>query len=134
MCANIVVTWVLNALLLMIIPYIVPGIEIASFVTALAVAMALALVNTIIRPILLFLTLPINILTLGLFTIVINGMMFWLVATFIKGFTIASFGYAVLAALVYSLLSILLAMLVNSGAPMKTQPAKSRRLKSKKRR
>jgi len=134
MCANIVLHWVLNALLLMIIPYIVPGIEIASFVTALAVAMALALVNTIIRPILLFLTLPINILTLGLFTIIINGIMFWLVATFIKGFNITGFWYAVLAALVYSVLSILLAMLINSGAPMKTQPARAKRVKSQKRR
>jgi putative membrane protein len=88
-----------------LIAYLVPGYEIASFYTALVVALVLALVNAVIRPILILLTLPINILTLGLFTLVINALMFLLVATVVKGFTITSFWSAFLAGLIYAIFS-----------------------------
>lgn len=108
MCLEAALRWVINALILMGIAYIVPGIEVISFWTALIVSLVLALVNAVIKPIILLLTLPINILTLGLFTLIINGFMFWLVSTIVKGFTITNFWSAVIAALIYSLISIAL--------------------------
>ena len=68
-------------------------------------ALLLGLLNTVIRPVLILLTLPINLLTLGLFTFVINGVLFWLVANFVQGFSVTSFGTAILGALVYGLIS-----------------------------
>jgi len=108
MCLESILRWVVNALILMGITYVVPGVEVVSFWTALMVALVLALVNAIIRPFLLILTLPINILTLGLFTLIINGFMFWIVSSVVKGFTITNFWSAVIAALIYSLISIAL--------------------------
>ena len=97
--------WLVNALALLGATYLVPGISISSFYTALTVALILGLINAVIRPILLVLTLPINILTLGLFTFVINGLLFWFVSTFIKGFMVSGFLSAVVGALVVSVLS-----------------------------
>ena len=97
--------WLVNALALLGAAYLVPGISISSFYTALTVALILGLINAVIRPILLVLTLPINILTLGLFTFVINGLLFWFVSTFIKGFMVSGFLSAVVGALVVSVLS-----------------------------
>jgi putative membrane protein len=82
---------VINALIIIGIAYLVPGITVSSFYTALLVAVILGLVNAILRPILILLTLPVNILTLGLFTLVINALLFWLVSTIIKGFTVDGF-------------------------------------------
>lgn len=103
----LVLRWILNVLVLMLIPYLVSGIEVASFYTALITALVLGLVNAVIRPVLIILTLPINILTLGLFTLVINGLLFWFVSSFVKGFMIAGFWPAFWAALIYSLVSII---------------------------
>lgn len=97
--------WAINALCLLALPYLLPAVSIRGFTTALVVALVLGLLNTLIRPVLLLLTLPINLLTLGLFTFVINGLMFWLTARFVDGFAVAGFGWAVLGALVYSLIS-----------------------------
>jgi putative membrane protein len=108
MCLYAVLRWVVNALVLILITYVVPGVDIASFYTALIVALVLGLVNAVIRPIIILLTLPINILTLGLFTLVVNAAMFMLVATVVKGFTITSFWSAFLAALIYALFSMLI--------------------------
>jgi len=109
--------WVLNALILMLIPYVVPGVTVESFFSALVVAIVLALVNALIRPILLILTLPINILTLGLFTLVINGLMFYLVSAIVKGFEITNFTAAFFAALVYSIISLLIGSLQSPDEP-----------------
>jgi putative membrane protein len=103
-----ILRWIINAFLLMLIPYIVPGVAVSNFYTALITALVLAFVNAIIRPVILILTLPINILTLGLFTLVINALMFWFVATFIKGFTITGFWPAFWAAIVYSIFSMII--------------------------
>jgi putative membrane protein len=102
----LILRWILNALVLMFIPYLISGVEVANFYTALITALVLGLVNAVIRPVLIILTLPINILTLGLFTLVINGLLFWFVSSFIKGFSIAGFWPAFWAALIYSLVSI----------------------------
>lgn len=105
---NTILRWVINAGLLMLVPYIVPGVGIKNFWTALVAALVLAFVNAILKPVLILLTLPINILTLGLFTLVINALMIWLVAAVVKGFDISGFWPAFFAALVFSIFSLTL--------------------------
>jgi len=102
---SILIGWAISALCLLALPYILPAVQIDSFLTALVGSLVIGLLNALIRPILLILTLPITILTLGLFVFVINGLVFWLVARFLEGFHIASFGWAIVAAIVYSLIS-----------------------------
>jgi putative membrane protein len=104
--------WAINALSLMALTWLVPAIRISGFGTALVAALVLGLLNALIRPILLLLTLPINLLTLGLFTFVINGALFWLSARFIEGFAVDSFGWAMVGAAVYSLISWAVSLLV----------------------
>jgi len=104
---KIIIKWLFTALALLIAAHYVPGIEVASFYTALIVAVVLGLINLIIRPILILFTLPINILTLGPFTLVVNGFLFWLVSTFVKGFDVAGFVPAFWGALIVSVVSFL---------------------------
>lgn len=85
--------------------YLIPGIEVASFYTALIIAVLWGLINLILRPFLIFVTLPINFLTIGLFTFVINGFLFWFLGTFIKGFEVAGFLVAIIGALVVSVIT-----------------------------
>lgn len=84
----------------MLLTYIVPGISVKNFYSALLAALVLGLVNAVIRPLLILLTLPVNILTLGFFTLVINALMLWFVASIVKGFDVKSFIAAFLGALV----------------------------------
>lgn len=104
--------WAINAAALFLLPYIVPAVQISSFMTALVVALVIGLLNTFIRPVLFVLTLPITVLTLGLFTLILNGLMFWIASYFIQGFAIRGFWWAVLAALVYSIISWAISSLV----------------------
>ena len=96
---------VLNALSLIVVANVVPGIAVRSFPIALLAAVVIGLVNALIRPILLVLTLPINVVTLGLFTLVVNALMFWLASSVVKGFDVADFKAAFLGALVFWLVS-----------------------------
>lgn len=97
--------WLVIAVALWVTAYIIPGVEVSSW-TALAIAaVALGFVNAIVRPIFVILTLPITILTLGLFYLVINGFTFLLVSKVVPGFSVSSFGWAILGALVVSLVS-----------------------------
>ncbi|RPH67628.1 MAG: phage holin family protein [Burkholderiales bacterium] len=102
---SLIIVWAINAVSLLILAWLMPAVNIASFGTALVAALVLGLLNAVIRPVLLVLTLPVNLLTLGLFTFVINGFLFWLAARFLEGFEVRSFGWAILAAIVYSLIS-----------------------------
>jgi putative membrane protein len=104
--------WLINALALLALPYLMQSISMDSFGTALLVAVVLGFVNTIIRPILLLLTLPVTVLTMGLFIFVINGLMFWGVANMIDGFHVAGFWSAVGGALLYSVISWTLSTLL----------------------
>ena len=97
--------WAINAGVLLLLPYLLPAVQVRDFWTALLVALVLGLLNAIVRPVLVLLTLPITVLTLGLFLFVINGLMFWLVARMLDGFTVTGFWWAVLAALLYSVIS-----------------------------
>jgi putative membrane protein len=109
--------WAINAAAVFLLPYIVPAVQVRSFWTALVVALVIGLLNTFIRPVLFVLTLPITILTLGLFTLVLNGLMFWLASTFIQGFEVGGFWWAVLAALIYSIISwAISSLLLDTGA------------------
>lgn len=104
--------WLINALALLALPYLMQSVSINSFGTAMLVAVVLGFVNTIIRPILLLLTLPVTVLTMGLFIFVINGLMFWAVANMIDGFHVAGFWSAVGGALLYSVISWTLSTLL----------------------
>jgi putative membrane protein len=107
---------VVNALAIMLAASIVPGIAVDGLVSALAAAVLLGLINAFVRPVLLILTLPITLLTLGLFLLVLNGLCFWLVAWLVKGFHVAGFGSALLGALVVSVVSwIVTALISDSG-------------------
>ncbi len=102
---NYFLRFLLNAVAVMATAYIVPGIHVANFWSALIAALVIGIINTIIRPILLILTLPINIITLGIFTFVINGLMFWLASSIVKGFDVANFTAAFLGAIVFWIVS-----------------------------
>jgi putative membrane protein len=109
---KLLVVWLINALALLALPYLMDSIRIDSFYTALIVALVLGLVNAVLRPILVLLTLPVTILTLGLFIFVINGVLFWFVASFIEGFSVAGFWPAVFGAIAYTILSWLCSAIV----------------------
>ena len=89
----------------MITAYLLPGIEITGFYIGLIVSLIIGLLNAIVRPILIFLTLPITIITLGLFILVINGLLFWLTASFIDGFTVDGLFSAIVGSLFVSVIS-----------------------------
>lgn len=100
--------WIASALTLLLIAYLVPGFIVTGFYAALIAALVLGLVNALVRPILLVLTLPINILTLGLFTLVVNALMLWLVSSVVKGFEISGFAPAFWGALILWLMGWLI--------------------------
>ena len=104
--------WLANALALLALPYLFTTIKVDSFTTALIVAIVLGLINTLIRPLLVLLTLPVTILTLGLFIFVINGLLFWAVGSFMPGFHVGGFWAGVFGAIVYSVISWLLSALI----------------------
>ena len=111
---RLLAVWLINTVSLMAVAYLMPTISVSSFGVALVAALVLGLVNTIIRPILVLLTLPATLLTLGLFIFVINGLLFWWVGTFVQGFVVMGFWPGVFGALLYSIVSSLLAHLVLS--------------------
>lgn len=97
---HLLLRWIINALAIILVTRVVPGVSVDGFYWALIVALVLGIVNALIRPILLLLTLPINVLTLGLFTLVINALMLWLVSSLLRGFHISGFSAAFWGALV----------------------------------
>jgi putative membrane protein len=109
---RLVLTWLINAAALFAVPYLMHSVDVTSIGAALVAALLLGLVNTLIRPLLLLLTLPVTVLTLGLFIFVINGLMFWLVAQLVDGFHVDNFWSAILGALLYSVISWALSTLL----------------------
>jgi len=102
----LLIRWIINALALLLVANVVPGFHVSSFAGALIAALILGLVNAFIRPIVLVLTLPINILSLGFFTLIINALMLWIVGGIAKGLTIDTFAAAIWGALVLWLISL----------------------------
>jgi len=108
----LILVWILNAVALLVVAYLLPGITVASFGSALIAALVLGLVNMLVKPVLVLLTLPITIVTLGLFLIVINALLFWFVGSVLKGFLVNGFWWAVGGAILYSIISGLLTKLI----------------------
>jgi putative membrane protein len=109
---RLVLTWLINAIALLAVPYLMHSVDVTSIGAALIAALVLGLVNTLIRPVLLLLTLPVTVVSLGLFIFIINGFMFWLVAQWVDGFHVDSFLSAVGGALLYSVISWALSTLL----------------------
>ena len=101
----IIINWFISALAILVTAYLLPQVSVKSFFTAVVLAVVLGLINAIIRPILLILTLPVNILTLGLFTFVINALMIMLADFLTPGFEVANFGWALLFSLVLTVIN-----------------------------
>lgn len=100
--------WIVRAFVLLAATYFVPGFKIDSYLTALVVALVLGILNVLIKPLLVIFTLPATILTLGLFMFVINAILLLIAAHFVEGFHISSFGTAILAAVVISIIGSIL--------------------------
>lgn len=97
---NLIIRWLINALVLLLAAYLIPQVVVSSFYAALMTALILGIVNALIRPIIIILTLPINILTLGLFTLVINGLLILFVSSFVQGFDVSGLLPAVLLSVI----------------------------------
>jgi putative membrane protein len=102
---KLLIIWALNALALFAVANFVPGVHVDGYAAALIAALVLGFVNTLIRPVLLILTLPITLVTLGLFIFALNGFLFWFVGSVLKGFVVDSFWHGVLGAVLYSIFS-----------------------------
>ena len=100
---KLIVRWMLLAAALLLVAHLYPGVSVASFGVALVAALVLGLFNTLVRPLLVLLTLPVTVLTLGLFLFVINALMFWAAANVLGGFNVTGFGAALIGSLIYSL-------------------------------
>lgn len=115
MILRLLLVWLINALALMAVAYLMPSIHVSSFGAALVAALVLGLVNAVVRPVLVLLTLPVTLLTLGLFIFVLNGLLFWMVGTWLEGFEVGGFWSGVLGAILFSLVSWALSALVLAG-------------------
>lgn len=104
---HLLLAFIVNFVSVLVTSYILPGIHLRSIWTALWVALVLGIVNAIIRPIIFILTLPINILTLGLFSFVIMGILVYIVAFIVPGFRIDNFGWAILFALIVAIINFI---------------------------
>jgi putative membrane protein len=111
---NFLIRLVVNAIALLIVAYLLPGVHVSSFAGALVAALVLGVVNAVLRPILIILTLPVVILTLGLFTLVINAITFYLVGHLGIGLEVHGFWTAFLGAIVLSVVSYVLSSLVGA--------------------
>jgi putative membrane protein len=109
---KLLLVWIVNTVALLAVAYLMPSVRVESFGAALIAAALLGLANAVVRPILLLLTLPVTVLTLGLFIFVINGLLFLGVAHLVHGFEVLGFWHAVGASIVFSLISWLLSSLV----------------------
>jgi putative membrane protein len=109
---RILLVWLINALALIAVAYLMSSISVSSFGSALIAALVLGLVNAVIRPVLVLLTLPVTVLTLGLFILVINALLFWFVGSVLAGFHVHGFWGALLGSILFSVVSWLLSALV----------------------
>lgn len=102
---HLLLRWLISAGAIFLVPFIVPGVTIENPWNALMAALVIGLINMVIRPVLLVLTLPVTVMTLGLFTLVINAVLFWLTSTIVEGFVVEGFVAAFLGALAYWLIA-----------------------------
>ncbi len=111
---RLLLTWLINAAALFALPFLLSSVTVDNLGAALIAALVLGLVNTLIRPLLVLLTLPVTVLSLGVFILVINALLFWGVASLVDGFHVAGFWSAFIAAIVYSVISWALSALLLS--------------------
>lgn len=109
---KVLLRWFLLAAALLLVAHLYPGVQVASFGAAMIGALVLGLLNTLVRPLLVLLTLPVTLLTLGLFLFVINALMFWMAGSVLSGFQVASFGAALVGSLIYSLCGMFIDVVV----------------------
>lgn len=102
---KILAHWVLNALVILAAAYLLPGVTVSGFVPALLVALVLGILNAVVRPVFILLTLPITVLTFGLFLLVINSVLVYVTSFIVPGFSVANFWWAFLLGLVLSALN-----------------------------
>lgn len=114
---KILVRWLLLAGALLLVAHLYPGVEVKSFTSALIAALVLGLLNTLLRPVLVLLTLPVTVLTLGLFLLVINGLVFWAAAGLLPGLNVLGFTAALIGSLIYSLCGMVIDVLVERLFP-----------------
>jgi putative membrane protein len=111
----LLVRWLVNSTALLVVAHLVSGVSLANWQTVFVAALVLGLLNAFLRPVLVLLTLPVTLLSLGLFTLVINAFLFYLAAQLVRGFEVTGFGRAFIAAFVFSLVSFLLNLLVRGN-------------------
>jgi putative membrane protein len=109
---RLLLLWVLNAVALLAVTYLLPSIQVSGFGSALLAALVLGLINTLVRPVLALLTLPLTVLTLGIFYLVLNGLLFWLASALIPGFQVGGFASALVGALLYGVIAWALSALI----------------------
>jgi putative membrane protein len=105
---KLIVKWLLSATALLFVAYVYNGVEVKSFASAMAAALVIGLLNTVVRPVLVVLTLPATVLTLGLFLFVINALMFWAAAAVLQGFLVRDFVAALVGSLIYTVVGVLI--------------------------
>jgi putative membrane protein len=105
---KLIVKWLLSASALLLVAYVYSGVEVRSFTAALIAAFVLGLLNTVVRPVLVVLTLPVTVITLGLFLFVINALMFWSASGLLSGFHVNGFMAALIGSLLYSLIGLVI--------------------------
>ncbi|MEO7548729.1 MAG: phage holin family protein [Ramlibacter sp.] len=105
---KLLVKWLLSAAALLLVAYVYSGVEVSSFTAALIAAFVIGLLNTVVRPVLVVLTLPVTVVTLGLFLFVINALMFWAASGMLDGFQVRGFVAALIGSLFYSVIGIVI--------------------------
>ncbi|MEP6965741.1 MAG: phage holin family protein [Polaromonas sp.] len=103
---KLILKWLLSATALLAVAYLYSGVVVTSFTSALIAAAVLGALNTLVRPILVVLTLPVTVVTLGLFLFVVNALMFWAAAGLVSGLNVSGFGAALIGSLIYSVLQL----------------------------
>jgi putative membrane protein len=111
----LILRWIINAVALLLVAYLYPGVQVEGFLAALIAALVLGLINAVVRPILVILTLPVTIITLGLFIFVINALLFWLMAEIVPGIRVTGFAAALVGSILYSLITLVTSWLLFSG-------------------
>jgi putative membrane protein len=105
---KLVVKWLLSASALLFVAYIYSGVQVPNFTTAMLAALVIGLLNTVVRPVLVVLTLPVTVLTLGLFLFVINALVFWAAAGVLEGFQVRGFLAALVGSLLYTAIGVVI--------------------------
>lgn len=116
---KIIAKWLLSAVALLTVAYLYSGVQVSSYGVALIAALVIGLFNMLLRPVLVVLTLPVTIVSLGLFLFVINALMFWAAAELLDGFSVRGFGAALLGSLVYSALGLLIDSMIERLFPQR---------------